>query len=370
MTIEAPKFKDITFFGRTFHDKEQGARFFNWTGSGFSLRYTGTKVEMQAVIFEDNYPGEDINLPWIAVFIDDEAEPGKLIKTSAGHNTYTLYSSAQPETHTLRVVKRSENSKGRIGLRKLQIEGEGLPDVPANPQYRLEFIGDSITCGFGGEMDPASTVFSTADENGFGTYSALAARELKASYQSVCISGIPLCWASDPNYRFPLPGHPDFKAPKLNMLEYYEYTDRLHQERQGTCADFEKWNFDLFGPDAIIINLGTNDAFRIRVSGNDPGEEQHFINSYVEFLGLLRRCNGNRAVIACTLGPMDYYLYDAIKKAVNRHRVATGDEHIFCMKFGAMDPWGGGIGGLGHPSGKTHRHMAKELVSALQKWLD
>lgn len=358
-----------SFFGRTLYDTKLEAMVFNWTASGFGLRFSGDRLEMDATALADHFPGEGDHLPWIAVFADGQTEPSQLIRLDEGRKTYLLFSSQRPETHTLRIVKRTENSKGRLGLHRLILNGELLPYTAPNPRRRLEFVGDSITCGFGNAMDPALTVFNNELEDGVAAYPAIAAGLLDAEYQSTCISGIPLCLPSDPAFGLRLPGIPDFTPPTLAMETQYPFTDRYHQEKSGMTEGFELWDFGRFRPDAIIINLGTNDAFRISVAGGGIGEELHFQRRYVAFLETLRRLNGPDPVLACTLGPMNYFIYDSIEKAVARYQDGTRDGRIFCMKFGAINPWGEGYGGLGHPNLKTHGRMGRELADALKPWL-
>ncbi len=115
-----------------------------------------------------------------------------------------------------------------------------------------------------------------------------------------------------------------------------------------------------------MINLGTNDAFRIRVSGNDPAEAAHFQARYVAFLEQVRALNGDKTWLVCTLGSMDYFLYDNIEKAAYEYRAKTGDTRVVCFKFGAIDPWGEGMGGLGHPNAKTQQRMGEELAKLLE----
>lgn len=358
-----------SFFGRTLYDMTLDAMMCNWTASGFRLRFTGDRLEMDATACADPFPGEGDHLPWIAVLLDGEQEPSRLIRLDAGRKTYLLFSSPMQETHTLRVVKRTENSKGRLGLHRLILNGEPLPDTVPAPRRRLEFVGDSITCGFGNAMDPAAAVFNNETEDGLAAYPALTAGLLDAEYQSVCISGIPLCLPSEPAFGLRLPGFPDAPPPQLAMETQYPYADRYHQEKSGVTGGFTPWDFGRFRPDAIVVNLGTNDAFRLSVAGGGIGETQHFKRRYVAFLETLRRLNGSPPVMACTLGPMNYFVYDDVEKAVSQYRDSTGDDKIFCMKFGAINPWGEGYGGLGHPNLKTHERMARELADALKPWL-
>jgi hypothetical protein len=361
--------ENVTFFGRTFFDKEKKVMFFNWTNSGFEMTFHGNKVEIELEGQADCYPTEGTNLPWITIFINGSHEPSSVLNIREGTNSYTLFEGREKETHILKVVKRSENSKGRVGIKKVIIEGEILPAKDRRPRYRLEFIGDSITCGFGNEMDGSDETFSTALEDGLKTYSAIAADLLQADYHSICISGIPLCGSYNKDFRIVLPGFPDFNTPPPAMEDYYEYTDRFQQEASGVKSGFQIWDFNRFKPDAIVINLGTNDAFRVKASGNDPEEERHFEKQYKEFLQTLRRLNGELPVIACTLGSMDYYLYDNILRAVEGYKAETGDKRVFCYKYGGMFLWGEGTGGLGHPSIKAHERMGKELAEEMKKWL-
>lgn len=364
-----PEGNPIAFFGRTLYDEGQQAMFFNWTAAGFQLSFVGTRVEVQTVAFAETFPGEGPNLPHIAVFLDGQPEPLHILCVEAGEQRLCLYAGDTPQAHTLRVMKRSENSKGRLGLQTVWVEGELTRTVLRQAPIKLEFVGDSITCGFGNDMAADESMFDAAKENAFTAYPAVTAGLLDADYQCVCVSGIPLCWAADPGYRLRLPQFEGFAAPVRTMEGFYEYTDRNHEEAMSKSEGFTPWDFARFKPDAVIVNLGTNDGFRLRVSGCTPQEEAHFTRRYTAFLRTLRRLNGERAVLACTLGSMDYYLYDAIEKAVAKYCEETGDTRVFCMKFAPIDPWGEGFGGLGHPNSKTQKRMGRELAAALAPWL-
>ena len=356
----------LRWSGRTLYDERHDALFFNWTCAGFTLRFFGKRVAMDALAFPESYPGEEDSLPWFALFLDGAAEPERFFSLAAGENAITLFESETEGEHTLTLVKRSEGSKGRSGLRALTIEGE-LLSLPAGTKRRkIEFVGDSITCGFGNEMPPEATQFSAEQENGLRSYGAIASDLLDADYQLVCVSGIPLCWAQDENYRMRLPWAPDFTPPVRTMEGYYAFADRFHEEREGKQDGFARWDFSRFVPDAVVINLGTNDAFRIRVSGNDPAEEAYFQQRYVAFLEQVRACNTASAWLVCSLGSMDYFLYDTIEKAAAQYREKTGDTRVVCFKFGAIDPWGEGLGGLDHPNAKTQLRMGEEVAALLK----
>ena len=53
----------------------------------------------------------------------------------------------------------------------------------------IEFIGDSITCGYGIEAKAGGELFDTGTENFEKTYAYLSSKELNFDYSVVCYSG-------------------------------------------------------------------------------------------------------------------------------------------------------------------------------------
>jgi lysophospholipase L1-like esterase len=113
-------------------------------------------------------------------------------------------------------------------------------------------------------------------------------------------------------------------------------------------------------PDAVVINLGTNDAFRIRVSGNDHRRSSAFSGAICAFLEQVRALNGDKTVACLHAGFEGLFSSTTnIEKAAQEYRAKTGDTRVVCFKFGAIDPWGEGMGGLGHPNAKTQQRMRR-----------
>lgn len=358
----------VSFFGRTIEDKRTGAVFFNWSGSGFEFGFEGTRLDARLLALETVSPVEGTLWPWVSVYVDDEEKPIKDLAVDNPEQAYTLFSSAAPEKHRIKVVKRSENDKGKVGLLELETDGEiSALDCPAHKK-RLEFIGDSITCGFGNEAARGDALFSAGEENGQMAYPALTARMMNADYHSVCVSGISLCSPLEPNVKLKVPGFPGLEVSIRAMEDYYEFTDRLFEERRGESG-FERWDFAKFRPDAVVVNLGTNDSYRIKASVSKAEEERFFEARYKAFIYKIRELNGLAPVICCTLGPMDYYLYDNILRAVGAYKDETSDEKIFCYKFGGIFPIDEGYGAQMHPSVRTHQRMAAEMCEVLKSWL-
>lgn len=356
----------LLFFGRTIKDEDTGAVFFNWSGSGFEIDFEGKRLDAHLHALETVFPPEGTLWPWISVFV--EGESVKEVYIDKPSQRYTLFASDVSKRRRIRVVKRTENDKGKAGLAGFEADGKILNPTPPEHKKRLEFIGDSITCGYGNEAGHRDDPFTTQEENGLLAYSAIAADILNADYHSICVSGICLCKPADTDLKLTVPGFPELIVNIRAMEDYYAYTDRLHEEARGK-SEFTEWDFSAYRPDAIVVNLGTNDAYRIKAAKDKPREERFFEDRYRAFIEMLRKHNGPLPVICCTLGSMDYYLYDNIKSAAVQYQKDTGDERIFCYKYGGIFPPEEGYGALDHPSVKTNQRMAIELSQALQSWL-
>jgi hypothetical protein len=125
-----------------------------------------------------------------------------------------------------------------------------------------------------------------------------------------------------------------------------------------------------------VLNLGTNDGNTIRFypelgqSISDvPALEAHFQRQYGRFLADLRALNGPETLLVCTLGTMDYALWDRIVAAVEEYRKETGDERVLLFKFVGINAMTEGIGAGGHPSIKTHIRMGHELAKLIKPYL-
>jgi lysophospholipase L1-like esterase len=213
---------------------------------------------------------------------------------------------------------------------------------PAPAARRLEFVGDSITCGYGIEGANMSCPFTPATENHYLAFGALTARTLGAESLSVAYSGKGM-------YRN-LGGDTGDTIPMLY--------DRIIVDRAA------RWDFASWVPDAVIINLGTNDF-----GMGDPG--QGYGDAYRAFI---QRVRGNypKAQIVCTLGPMMNAQQIArargyIMPAIDAARTG-GDTRVSYLEFPTQD----GSTGFGcdwHPSKGTNQAMADKLVAELRRLL-
>ncbi len=366
------KYDDIKdylhFFGRTITD--EAAVFFNWSGSGFEIAFEGTELEVCLAAINTFFIPEGTLWPWINIYIDGQKEPAIELCVDEPVKRITLFSGNTAGKHRIRVVKRSENDKGKVGLAGINLKGELLPCAPPKNRYKLEFIGDSITCGYGVMANSSDSGFSSREEDISFTYGAIASELMDADYHNISVSGISLCMPLEPGFMLRVPGFDNLSVGIRAMEDYYDYTDRLHEECRNKSHAYERWDFERFKPDAIVINLGTNDSYRIKAAADKAAEERHFEESYLRFIRKVRSLNGKKPVICCVLGSMDYYLYDNIIRAVDTYKNESDDDKVFCCKFGGIYPLEEGYGAGEHPSAISHKRMGAELCAVLSPLLN
>lgn len=328
----------IHFLGR-FDTRDPAGPRFAWSGSAIAATFRGTGIQATLTDTGTNY---------FAVVIDDGAPT--IIPTSGSNKTYTLASKLPVGSHTLVLTKRTEANVGVVQLLSLVPQGGALIASPAPFTRRIEYVGDSITCGYGDLGVGPSCKFTADTEDETVAYGALTAAQLDAQQMVVAYSG---------------------KGMYRNIDGSTKDTMPVLFERTLADDATSVWSFATPPPDVVVINLSTNDFGK-----GDPGTA--FQAAYVAFLRQLRSHYAS-ALIVCTTSPMlDGASRTAsigyIQGAVQRVR-AAGDSKVSLVSVpndgGTLPVFDvqqatNGYGCDYHPSAKTHGIMAAVLVPALR----
>ena len=340
----------VKVLGRTLYRDD--IRYLGYSCSSVEFTFTGTKAE--AVLWTNSPQLEDNLKAWVAVFVEEEETPSKRFALENEMGTYLLYEGTQSKATKLRIVKYSEAAFGKVGIHKLIIDSELQPEPASHKSRRLEFIGDSITCGYGNEGIWNVDTFNTTQENTWEAYAVRSARKLAADYQLVCWSGIGIIsdWTDQ-----------DIPNREILMPDLYLDTDRSTDLVLGNVEP-ERWDNSRYQPDCIIVNLGTNDNSYTK---GIPDRVEDFEKNYYEFIKLVRIQNP-AATVLCTLGAMGQELCDAILRQVER-LVEEGDQKLYYMSFDLQDVKDG-IGSDWHPSKRTHEKMAGKLEARIREIMD
>ena len=328
---------------------QDGVRYLGYSCSCVEFLFKGSKA--QAVLWTDSPELEEHLKAWVAVFVNDEEVPSRRFMLDQTEAEYLLYDSECEKITKLRLVKYSEAAFGKVGIKKLRIDGITPPEPTPAKSRRLEFIGDSITCGYGNEGEWNVDGFHTAQENPWDAYAATTARTLGADYHLISWSGIGI-----------ISNWTDQEIPNDDWLmpELYPYTDKaLDLKLETEVLAF--WDFQRYVPDCIIVNLGTNDFSYTR---DVPDRVAVFEEKYGEFIRQVRQCNPG-AVILCTLGVMGGELGPSVERQVRR-LTDEGDTRVFYMPFD-LQKTKDGIGADWHPGKLTHRKMAEKLTAKIRE---
>lgn len=323
----------ISYSGRVSH-KDTCTELY-WSGSSIKLNFEGE--EITALLKDEK--GEN----YYNIIVD-----GKLVNVLNIEKTpqyYTLATNLPKGKHHIEIFKRTEWTSGKTSFYEFKIKkGKALPKSNL-PKRKIEFYGNSITAGYAVEDTSGRDMPDSIYTNNYKSYASITARHYKAEARFICRSGIgvTISW-------FP-----------MIMSEMY---DRLNPEDPNS-----KWDFSLYTPDIVVINLFQNDSWLVRLPDEDQfkstfgdkvPDDEYFINAYQKFVSQLRG-HYPKAKIICTLGSMNASRKNSkwikyIKKAVE----SLNDKNIYTHFYPFKKT-------IGHPSEKEQKIMAESLIQFIDK---
>jgi GDSL-like Lipase/Acylhydrolase family/Carbohydrate esterase 2 N-terminal len=267
---------------------------------------------------------------------------GHSVRVAAGEPTRTE-KAGRPEKeaddagkqHLVTICKDTESGIGYLEMAGVLCQ-QLLPPPPL-PSRKIEFIGNSITCG--AEMDMSVTPCNTGvwydRHNAWMSYGALTARHLDAQWHLTAVSGIGLI-------------HSCCKM-EITMPQIF---DKMNQR-----SDSGAWDLSRYQPDVVTICLGQNDGVQDSVT---------FCRAYLSFIAKVRGVYPDSRIV-CLTSPMgDAVLTTALKRYLGGIVEAAGragDPKVTAYFFSRQYSHGCG----GHPDLDQHREIAEELTAYLKK---
>ncbi len=170
---------------------------FDWSGSGIVTSFTGSAISVTLT----SYPySEDMGFNEMQVVVDGTAvtptghglvlnNNGACSSTDVCTGTYSLATGLGAGQHTVELYKRTEANYGYVQFGGFKnITGGALVATPDPYPRRIEFIGDSITAGYGVlGTNPCDDVGDVNDA--YESYAGQTARALGASFVGIAFSG-------------------------------------------------------------------------------------------------------------------------------------------------------------------------------------
>ena len=329
--------KHISYEGRILYTPE--AAELMWPGTSVTINFIGTGI---SGIFKDQDTSNYYN-----VIIDKDSI--YKIQFDTLKKTVLLAEGLPYGKHSLQLFKRTEWDKGKTWFYGfVENSKTKLLNPDKLPKRKIEFFGNSITCGYA-IYDSAQDFPYGYYENNYDAYAAITARHFHAQYHCTAKSGIGIMVSWFP----------------LIMPEMYNRLDATDST--------SKWDFSKYRPDLVVINLLQNDSWIVKMPdneqfkkrfGNKPPDESQIVEAYKNFVQTIRSTYP-KAQIICMLGNMDITKKgspwpDYVQKAVDE----LHDKKIFTYFAPYKNTYG-------HPKVKEQLTMANGLINFIDehiKW--
>lgn len=316
------------------------------TASSVAFNFTGTEctITLQSV---DSWEHHN----YVSLVLDGKYI-GKLRIEKGAAQSFPVKVTSNKKEHTLEIYKTTEAQSGGILFAGTTAK---LTSITSKKKKKIEFIGDSITCG--AASDPSDVPCDKGEyfdhHNGYYAYGPVLSREIGVDYLMSSVSGIGM-------YR----NWNDENKDEAIMPDVY---GNLYLTKDNSKP---KYDF-AFQPDIISIALGTNDF-----SGGDgkkerlPFNAEKYVTNYINFIKMLYKHNPN-AQIVITNSPMvggerGVVFEDCLNKVKAAFASDKTHKEIQIFKFKPMTP----KGCSGHPDVADHKLLADEYAPFLKKLLN
>jgi hypothetical protein len=298
-------------------------------GAYLKVRFKGNSLKFLI----RNEAGKGTALNYLEIIVDHH-KPRRIQLSSANDTVTAAQNLDGSKAHTAMIVKDTE------GISYIEIEGlitGKLLPLKHKVSRKIQFIGNSITCGFGN--DTTKTTCSKGKwydhENAFMSYAPVTARKLNARWVLASVSGIGMIHSCC--------------GMKIVMPQVYGHLNM----RNDSIPD----QFHRPQPDVVTICLGQNDGIQ---------DSTDFAGAYVKFIERIRN-HYPKAQIVCLNSPMA----DKKLNTVLQHYITgvvdamhqKGDKKVTKYFFSIQN----NDGCANHPSMKQDKLLASQLSAYLKK---
>jgi hypothetical protein len=289
------------------------------SGVYIMAKFSGTYCD---IIINDPYQN------YIQIVVD--GGEAQRLQNSAGISTIKTVTGLVDGEHTLLICKTTETGKGYMEFLGLRCDELLTPDPL--PTLKMEFIGNSITCGAGSDQTirPCGVGAYEDQHNIYDSYGPLVARSIGAQWHISSYSGIGLinscCGIS------------------FDMTDVYQ---KINLAPSGADYDVSQ-----YVPDVITVCLGQNDGVM---------DSAVFCSDYVSFIETLRGYYPDAQIVLLTSPMADPTLLAFMKSCLTGivdYMNTNGDSKVY--KFYYSQVYDNGCNY--HPSIQEHQLMANELI--------
>ena len=340
---------NVRLLGRTYYSDSEDALFAANSASGVEFYVTGTQVTFNITVM-----GEPVR---VGVYVNDKlVQRGMLYGNTGTKEKCSLKVPLSGGRSKVKLIKLSEAQQSTMTIDSIETDKDAaLTPTPENSR-KIEFIGDSITCGYGIDQplyDPytgAYSYFSTSTEDASKTYAYQLGEMFDADTSLFCASGYGVwCFYSG--------------SRELVIPRFYEKCSPAVKSSGSGVQYFEMntvdWDFSEYEPQCIVINLGTNDWTYLQYRYD---ELYNFTDSYKELLTMVRK-NNPKAKVICTVGICGDGIFPQIEQAVEDYKTSADDSEVYTLRLGTMTENGESYGVDYHPMLATNKRVANDELA-------
>ena len=319
--------------------KESNCLKYCYPGTRFTLKFSGTSVSV-LLKAEAGYYVYSLDGGGYKKFSTYNCPSSNgVVKISVGENLSNT-------EHTVSVMLVTEGLFCKPAFYGFELNDGAKPlKYEIKKRVKIEFIGNSITCGYGNEAEGRDSRFSDSTSNFAKSFAGKTIEMLNAVSMVVARSGIGI-------YK----NFGDVKSgsawPMPKVYENALINDTL-----------TAWDFSLWKPDVVVFGLGTNDL------SEDNYDLEKFAVAYIAFVKQIRS-HYPKAKIVLLNSPMLHYqqsqdLMNTIANSKTAMQVLQ-DFNVYRFDFQELSDDPKDYGADWHPSAKKSAEMAKYLSYFIQ----
>jgi len=308
---------------------------FSYSGVSVRADFQGTGISL---LLDDENSSNEYN-----IIVDNVI---KRIKVSRGLTLYPIAVGLANTVHEIEIFRLTELTFGKTSFNGFLLDkGKSLVAISNRRTHVIEYVGNSITCGYGNE-GVFGEKYGPTTENHYLTYAAVNSRNFNARHLAVCRSGIGIYR----NYGDSTTGSKDCMPNNYSRTFLYD---------ASPIYDFK------LKPDLICIDLGTNDF-----SNSNNGfvvDTTRYIRKYIAFIDTLQQRNKNTDILVL-LGPMlTEPSLGIVRRCLNFVVASANKKNQGKVYFFEMSQQGKNFGVDCHPTVSQHLKNGLELTNYIKQ---
>ncbi|MBR0229691.1 MAG: hypothetical protein IJQ62_15195 [Clostridia bacterium] len=322
------------------HDPKEQRTSLWWSGSGVRVKLACRTLEAEITASARDHA------PWIGVLMD--GAPVARFPLLPGAHRYPLLAGLDEcFAHEISVIRDSQPSydeDGPIYLDAVYTDGE--PHRPVERPLLIEFIGDSLTVGEGCLGPESAEEWRLVWISHMPAFPTLVSQKLNAEKRVIALGG----WGAARSWD---------NQPESRIGRIYNQLCAI------TPGGDRPADFPERPADAVVINLGTNDASALAkmIEAERSAAEGELRARAVELMEMARAHNP-KAVILWAYGLCGKQVEPMLQAAVQDRRNA-GDQNVHYLSLTPAASNGSRM----HPSREAHQKAAEEIAEVLKNLL-